>query len=153
MKTTNALLLTVSAFAIGFGLSNIAMSDYTAPKIAVVDVSAVVSKSVQVQTLKKEQRTKMQDLNKWLKTAKEDISKQQTDDGKKKLAAKYDSEFSKKRETIAKDYQQKLKTIDKNITDTIASQATAQGYTMVISKGVVLYGGDDITESVQKVVK
>ena len=153
MKTTNALLIAVCTFTIGFGISSVAISDNVTPKIAVVDVSSVVAKSAQVQALKKEQKAKMQDLNKWLKNAKEDVLKQQTEDGKKKLAQKYDSEFTKKRETISKDYQQKLKAIDKNISDSIASQAQAQGYTMVISKGVVLYGGDDITEAVQKVVK
>ena len=35
----------------------------------------------------------------------------------------------------------------------ISTQARLKGYNMVISKGVVVYGGDDITADVQKVVK
>jgi len=124
-----------------------------AQKVAVVDVQAVVAKSAQVQALKKEQQTKMQDLEKWLKTAQADVQKQQSKEGKEKLLKKYNADFAKKKEAIAKDYQAKLKEIDKSITSTIETQAKAKGYDMVISKGVVVFGGDDITADVQKVVK
>ena len=122
-------------------------------KIAVVDVQAVVSKSAQVQTLKKEQQAKMQDLEKWLKTAQADVEKQQTKEGKEKLLKKYNTEFTKKKEAIAKDYTTRLQVVDKSITETIATQARLKGYNMVIAKGVVVYGGDDITADVQKAVK
>ena len=122
-------------------------------KIAVVDVQAVVSKSAQVQTLKKEQQAKMQDLEKWLKTAQADVEKQQTKEGKEKLLKKYNTEFAKKKEAIAKDYTTRLQVVDKSITETIATQARLKGYNMVIAKGVVVYGGDDITADVQKAVK
>ena len=124
-----------------------------AQKIAVVDVQAVVSSSAQVQALKKEQQGKMQDLEKWLKTAQADVQKQKTQEGKEKLLKKYNSEFATKKEAIAKDYSARLKAVDKSITDTISTQAKLKGYDMVISKGVVIYGGDDITADVQKAVK
>lgn len=54
---------------------------------------------------------------------------------------------------IAKDYTARLQAVDKSITETISTQARLKGYNMVISKGVVVYGGDDITADVQKVVK
>ena len=122
-------------------------------KIAVVDVQAVVAQSQQVKALKQEQTKKMQDLEKWLTTVKTDVEKQQTQEGKEKLLKKYNAEFAKKKEAIAKDYQARLQTIDKSISDTIAQQAKAKGYDIVISKGMVLYGGDDITADVTKVVK
>ena len=121
--------------------------------IAVVDVQAVVAKSAQVQALKKEQQTKIQDLEKWLKTAQADVEKQKTQEGKDKLLKKYNAEFAKKKEAIAKDYQARLQAVDKSITETISATAKAKGYNMVISKGVVVFGGDDITADVQKVVK
>ena len=141
------LSLTLMALILGSGL---AMAEQ---RIAVVDVQAVVSKSAQVQALKKEQQAKMQDLEKWLKTAQADVEKQKTQDGKDKLLKKYNAEFAKKKEAIAKDYTARLQAVDKSITDTIATQARLKGYNMVISKGVVVYGGDDITADVQKVVK
>ena len=145
MKKT--LSLTLMALILGSGL---AIADQ---RTAVVDVQAVVSKSAQVQALKKEQQSKMQDLEKWLSTAQADVQKQQTKEGKEKLLKKYNTEFAKKKETIAKDYAARLQAVDKSITDTIATQARLKGYNMVISKGVVVFGGDDITADVQKVVK
>jgi len=141
------LSLTLMALILGSGL---AMAEQ---RIAVVDVQAVVSKSAQVQALKKEQQAKMQDLEKWLKTAQADVEKQKTQDGKDKLLKKYNAEFAKKKEVLAKDYASRLQAVDKSITDTIATQARLKGYNMVISKGVVVFGGDDITADVQKVVK
>ena len=122
-------------------------------KIAVVDVPAVVAQSQQVQALKKEQQSKIQDLEKWLKTVNEDVAKQKTEEGKQKLTKKYNAEFAKKKEAIAKDYAARLQVVEKSISDTIAQQAKAKGYDMVISKGMVLYGGDDITADVAKAVK
>ena len=145
MKKTLSLVLT--ALILGSG---IAMAEQ---RIAVVDVPAVVAKSAQVQALKKEQQGKMQELEKWLKTAQADVEKQQTKEGKEKLLKKYNAEFAKKKEAIAKDYQTKLQAVDKSITETISATARAKGYTIVISKGVVVFGGDDITTEVQKVVK
>ena len=145
MKKTLSLVLT--ALILGTG---IAMAEQ---KIAVIDVQAVVAKSAQVQALKKEQQTKFQDLEKWLKTAQADVEKQKTQEGKDKLLKKYNAEFAKKKEVIAKDYQTRLQAVDKSITETISATARAKGYTMVVSKSVVVYGGDDITADVQKVVK
>ena len=142
------LITTLLLGTIGISTSVIAASN-----VAVVDVQAVVAKSAQVQALKKEQQTKMQDLEKWLNTAKADVEKQKTQEGKEKLLKKYNSEFEKKKTDIAKNYQTKLQAIDKSISATIAEQAKLKGYDMVISKGVVVYGSDDITADVQKVVK
>ncbi len=122
-------------------------------KIAVVDVQAVVAKSAQVQALKKEQQTKLKDLEKWLKVAKADVEKQKTQEGKEKLLKKYNSDFEKKKAEISKNYKAKLQEIDKSITETIVTVAKSNGYDMIISKGVVIYGGDDITALVQKTVK
>ncbi|MCR5260576.1 MAG: OmpH family outer membrane protein [Candidatus Gastranaerophilales bacterium] len=143
---------TILTAAIILGLSgmNAAFAD---TKIAIVDVPAVVAQSQQVQTLKKEEAKKIQDLEKWLKKVNEDVAKQQTEEGKQKLTKKYNEEFAKKKETIAKDYQAKLQMIDKSISDTIAQRAKAKGYDMVVAKGVVLYGGDDITADIKKYVK
>ena len=143
---------TILAIAIVLGLASINTA-FAESKIAVVDVQAVVSKSAQVQALKKEQQTKIQDLEKWLKTAQTDVEKQKTQEGKEKLLKKYNTEFAKKKEAIAKDYQARLQAIDKSITETISATARAKGYNMVISKGVVVFGGDDITADVAKVVK
>lgn len=58
MKKTNMTLLALTAIAVSFGISNIAMSDI-AQKIAVVDVPAVVASSQQVQNLKRKMNKKL----------------------------------------------------------------------------------------------
>lgn len=142
---------TLLTSAIILGLTS--MTPAFAEKIAVVDVPAVVAQSQQVQALKKEQTKKIQDLEKWLSTVRADVEKQKTEEGKDKLLKKYNAEFAKKKEAIAKDYQARLQAVDKSISETIAQQAKAKGYDIVISKGMVLYGGDDITADINKVVK
>ena len=147
------LLVAVAALAFGFSLSNFAISSNGITKIATVDVPAVVGKSAQVQALKKDQAKKTEEIQKWLNTVKADVEKQQTQEGKQKLLKKYNEEYAKKQETIRKNYQEKLQAIDKSITATITNEAKKQGYDMVLAKNVVIYGGDDITAAVAKVVK
>lgn len=132
------------------GLSNQVFGE---TKIGVVDVPMVVSKSSQVQALRKEQKAKIQELEKWLKTAQADINKQKTEEGKEKLAAKYQADFNKKKETIATNYQKKLEAADKSITNKMTTEAQKAGYDIVISKEVVLYGGENITDLIIKAVK
>lgn len=122
-------------------------------KIAVVDVQKVVNKSAQVQALKKEQETKSKELSAFIKKAGEEIQKEKDAKKKKALMDKYDKQLKTKQDTNIKTYKTKLETIDKNINATIIQQAKNLGYDMVLTKGVVLYGGDDITEAVLKVVK
>lgn len=145
MKKTLSFVLTLLLLGTGAAMAE--------QKIAVVDIPAVVAKSAQVQALKKEQQAKMQDLEKWLKIVQADVEKQQTQEGKEKLLKKYNAEFAKKKETLAKNYQSQLQAIDKSITETISATAKAKGYDIVISKNVVVYGGDDITAELQKLVK
>lgn len=152
MKKYFNIILIALAFALGTGFNTFSIS--AAPSnIAVVDLNAVVGQSAQVLTLKKEQALKMDELQKWLVNARSDVEKQKTQEGKEKLAQKYDAEFIKKQTAIQKDYTAKLQVIDKNISDVITKEAKKNGYEIVLAKGVVLYGGHDITNTISKQVK
>lgn len=144
-------LLSLALVGIITGMAATALADVQ--KIAVVDVQAVVSKSAQVKALRKEREAKSQELVKFINNAGADIKKQTDPKKKEELAKKYEKELNAKKEANAKAYKTKLQAIDKSISDTITSQAKVMGYDMVLTKGVVLYGGDDITEAVSKVVK
>ncbi len=121
--------------------------------VAVVDVPQVVNASAQVQALKKEQQAKADEIMKFIEKARKDIASM-TDANKKKAAdEKYTKELQAKKDKMDKDYAEKLKAIDASISQQIESHAKAQGYDVVLSKGIVLYGGKDITEDIKKVVK
>ena len=51
------------------------------------------------------------------------------------------------------EYAAKLKAIDESISSQIAAKAQEKGYNVVLSKGIVLYGGTDITSEVAKTIK
>lgn len=151
----NSKILAVSCLALGIviGTNNFAKSDIATYKIAVVDVPTIVAKSSQVKVLKEEQAKKAQELQKWLETVNNDVKAQSTEANKQKLLKKYSDELEKKKEVNAKEYTQKLSAIDKSLSDTIAAQAKEKGYSIVLAKSTVLYGGDDITAQIAKIVK
>lgn len=122
-------------------------------KVAVVDVQKVVNNSNQIKALKKEQEAKKKEIAQFIKKAGEEIKKQPDLAKKKALAEKYDKELADKQAANAKAYKAKAEAVDKNISSAIANQAKAQGYDVVFTKGVVLYGADDITESIMRVIK
>ena len=146
------LAVGISAFVIGLSLNNIAVSDVPS-KIAVVDVSSVVNSSSQVQALKKEQQAKAKDLMTFIEKARKDVAAETDVKKKQALESKYNKELNTKKAAMDKNYATKLEAIDKAISAQIANQAKAANYDIVLAKGVVLYGGTDITEAVKKAVK
>lgn len=139
-------------FASGIAFNNFAMSDVPS-KIAVVDVQEVVNSSSQVQALKKEQQAKMKEVVSFVEKARKEVAA--TTDVKKKqaLEEKYNKELNTKKTAMDKNYADKLTAIDSTISKQIEAQAKAGGYDIVLAKGVVLYGGSDITDAVKKAVK
>lgn len=153
-KKVKLLAAVAAAFAIGFSANNFAMSDVPSNfKVAVVDVQQVVASSAQVKALKKEQQAKTEEVIKYIDKARKDVASVSDEKKKKALEDKYNKELVTKRETLEKDYATKLQAIDKNISSTIETQAKAKNYNVVLAKGVVLYGGDDITADIVKIVK
>ncbi len=140
-------------FALVLLIGNINFVQAADFKVGVVDVTKVVEASSQVQALKREQQAKTQELNNWLTKVRADIAKQKTQANQEALVKKYDAEFVKKQEAIAKAYSAKLQAIDNSITATIVKEGKAMGYDIVIAKNVVFYGGTDITAAIMKKVK
>ena len=137
------------------GLIILAMTVFTVnhanaeQKIATVDIQKIIENSTQVKTINKEQETKIQELEKWVETVKADIEKQKTQEGKEKLFVKYRDSYISKKNDIIKQGQTKMQAFMDKVSDTIDAEAKAKGYDMIITKGVVVYGGEDITQDVQ----
>jgi Skp family chaperone for outer membrane proteins len=141
------------AFTIGLGINNFAMSEINGiSKIAVVDVQQVVVASSEVNELKKENQEKTGELISYIEKARKDVAATTDADKKKALEEKYTKELNSKREVFGQEYNQKMLSIQKNILNAVREQAVANNYDMVIAKDVVLYGGEDITDSLKKVV-
>ncbi len=121
--------------------------------IAVVDVQAIVNSSAQVKALKEAQVSKINELNLWLQNAQNEVNAEQDKERQQALLQKYNAEFALKRRDVALQYQQELKTVSDNISQTVAKEAEKRGYSMVIAKNIVIYGGIDITEDIAKIVK
>ena len=134
-------------------LSSVAFAAPEPQKIVVVDIQKVVSASAQVKSLNASQEAKNKELAAFIKNAQEDVNKQTDVNKKKSLSESYEKQLKTKREANIKDYTTKLKAADANITAQIGKKATELGYTMVIPKSTVIWGGDDITETVLKGIK
>ena len=148
----------VACFALGLGLgitsNNIAFSDIPSNfKVATVDVAKIISSSQQVKALKEEQLKNKTELETFVKNARAEVDKQTNAVKKKQMTEKYDRELNFKRKNMQSVYNQKLQKIESQINSVIAQRARAEGYSLILSKSSVLFGGTDITDSVSQLVK
>ncbi len=154
MKKSLIATVGVCSLLVGLSFNHFAMSDAPAAyKVAVVDVQQIVQSSAQVNALKTEQQKKAEELKAFLTKAQSDIAKESDATKRKALEDKYNAELNTKRDVIEKDYAKKLGDIDKSITAVIANQAKLAKYDLVLAKGIVIYGGTDITATVKTQVK
>ncbi len=152
-KQVKVLSIAALALGLGFGISNIATTAAPASSIAVVDVAQVINNNAQVKALKAQQEKKSEALKTWVEAARADVEKQKTDAAKESLTQKYNKELQKKVEDQRKDLYEESTKIDAKISAAITKTAQAEGYSIVLVKGAVLYGGADITEAIKKATK
>ncbi len=117
-------------------------------KVAVVDLQKIVSGSSQVKQLKQEHAKKMEELNKIIINARGEIANETDENKILKIEEKYTNEFNTKKSMLEKDYNNRLTGIEKNIKEEISKKAKNDNYDYVFAKGVVLYGGKDITDEI-----
>ena len=150
MKKNLGLLSFLAALVCAISVNSVMAADFN---VAIVDVPQLVSSSAQVQALKKDQQAKAEEMVKFIENARKSVA-DITDATKKKAAEdKYNKEFQTKKEKMDKGYANKLKEIDDSISKQINEQAKAKGYDLVLSKNMVLYGGQDITAELIKTIK
>lgn len=152
-KQVKVLSIAALALGLGFGISNIATTAAPASSIAVVDVAQVINNNSQVKALKEKQEKKAEALKTWVEAARADVEKQTTDAKKESLTQKYNKELQAKVDTQRKELYEESTKIDAKIGAAIAKNAQTNGYSIVLVKGAVLYGGADITEDIKKVTK
>lgn len=146
-------LICLFAFAVGMNINNSAISSPGNMKIAIVDINRLASNSSQIKNLNATRQRQLNELNTFVNNAKKEIAKEKDATKRRALETKYTNELNTKRNKINSDYTTKLKEIDRQITNVINSKAKAGKYDLVLKKDSVIYGGEDITTSVQQNVK
>ena len=134
-------------------VSNTTSEQFNINKVAYVDMQEVLKNSKQYESITKERKAAIDGLAKFVDAAKKEIIKQSTEEQQIELEKKYNKELQNRKEKIEKEFSTKIAALEKNINDAISSTAKAQGYSIVLSKNVVFFGGKDITDAVKKAVK
>ncbi len=148
-KKISFLFVCLMAFALGYSINNIAISD-TAPKIAVVDVQKIVANSSQVKQLKADQEKKLGEMQKTIQQAQSEISKEKDPAKITALEEKYRNQINDQKVALDKDYNDKLTKIDSEIRSAVVEKAKSLNYNLVLPKSMVFYGGEDITDVIAK---
>lgn len=152
-KKAGFTLALLGALVLGFSLNNIAISDPTDFKVAVVDIKQLVSSSQEIKKLKTDQEAKINQMQQTVEKARAEIAKE-TDPVKiAALEEKYRNEVNNQKLALDNEYNSKLTKIDNNIKTIVVEKARSMNYNLVLPKNFVLYGGDDITSEVSKSIK
>jgi len=155
-KSLSTLVLCSFAFGLGFGLNNVTFGNAVpapAIKIGHVNTSKLLASSKAIKSAEDTKTKKTQEMLKWYDSINAQINAKKTPEEKKAMVKKYEPELKKKKEAIRKEYADKLKAADAQISGAIEKKAKDMGYTLVLKGDTVLFGGDDITSSVLPLVK
>lgn len=128
-------------------------SSMNTSKIAVVDVKRLVSQTPSVMALRQERQNQNVALQQWINSANAEINQQTDQNTKAALFQKYQTELNQRQQALQSDYAKKVQTIDAELSKLISDEAKKSGYDYVFAKGIVVFGGTDITESVAKSLK
>ena len=121
--------------------------------IAVVDYDKIAKSSQKYMALKKYQTQKTKELQDFMRTARENTALEKNDAKRAELQQKYNAEYKARKAEIEQYYSSKIKEIDSSINAKIQEKARTLGYSLVLSKRGVLYGGEDITNIVEEGIK
>jgi len=142
----------VLVFFVGYNMNNVAIS-FPKYKVAVVDIPTVLSNSNEIQSLKKEQDKENQELDLLISKAQNDILNEPDRNKLIQKEADYRQKIETKKKSIDKKYNAKLAKINQDIQSLISKEAEKSNYNLVLPAGMVISGGDDITNNVVKNMK
>ncbi len=139
-------------FMVGYYLNNSAIS-FPRYKVAVVNVTEVMEHSQEVKNLKSSQEKQMKDLNNLITKAQNEIANEPDRNKAIQLESTYRKEIETKRNAMDEEYNTKIDKITANIKSLISKEAQKSDYNLVLPTGMVISGGDDITQNVIKDIK
>ena len=146
------IIACVLVFCVGYNLNDTANS-FQKYRVAVVDVSQLLSHSPEAQELKRIQDKETEEINTLISKAQNEILN--TSDKNEMIAkeAAYRKQIEAKKSDMDKIYSSKLEELNKKIRSLISTEAQKEHYNLVLPVGMVISGGDDITETIVKTMK
>ena len=142
----------VLVFCVGYNINDVAFS-FPRYKVAVIDVPEVMSKSTELQELKRAQNKDMEELNILISKAQNELINEQNRSKFAQKEAEYRKQIETKKKDIDNKYATRLVKINENIKTLISKEAKKANYNLVLPTGMVISGGEDITASVLKNMK
>lgn len=142
----------VLVFFVGYNMNDVAVS-FPRYKVAVIDVPEVLSKSSEIQALKRSQNKELEELNTLISKAQNELLNEHDRSKLIQKEAEYRKQIEAKKQNMDKEYNSKLAKINDNIKSLISKEAKKSNYNLVLPTGIVLSGGDDITDNIVKQIK
>lgn len=133
----------------GYTMNDVAIS-LPRYKVAVVDITKVMEQSKDIKNLKASQDKQLKELETLISKAQNEIANTQDQNKAIELQINYGKEIETKKNAIDEDYSKKIVQITSNIKSLISTQAKKTDYNLVLPTGMVISGGEDITDNVIK---
>ncbi|MBD5403257.1 OmpH family outer membrane protein [bacterium] len=146
------IIACVLVFFVGYNVNNVAVS-LPRYKVAVVDVPTILSKSSEIQSLKISQDKKMDELNTLISKAQNEIVNEPDRNKALQKEATYRKEIETKKKVMEEEYNTKIAGITTKIRSLISNEAKKTNYNLVLPTGMVISGGEDITNEIVKKLK
>lgn len=146
------IIACVLVFFVGYNINDAAVS-FPRYKVAVVDVSTILTSSPEIQSLKQSQDKKMEELNTLISKAQNEIVNESDKNKALQMETNYRKEIEQKKLDMAEEYNSKITVINNKIKSMISTEAKKSNYNLVLPTGMVISGGDDITNDIVKRMK
>lgn len=146
------IIACVLVFFVGYNINDAAVS-FPRYKVAVVDVSTILTSSPEIQSLKQSQDKKMEELNTLISKAQNEIVNESDKNKALQMETNYRKEIEQKKLDMDEEYNSKITVINNKIKSMISSEAKKSNYNLVLPTGMVISGGDDITKDIVKRMK
>ena len=146
------IIACVLVFCVGYNMNDVAVS-FPKYKVAVIDVPTVLSNSSEIQELKRLQDKDMEELNILISKAQNELLNEPDKSKLLQKEAAYRKQIETKKKEIDEKYNSKLAKINDNIKNVINKEAQKSNYNLVLPTGMVISGGEDITDNVVKKMK
>jgi len=145
-KITIVVVLAVMINLFAFNISAFA------EEIGVIDINKILQGYSKSQSIKADAKIKKAELQKFVENARKSVQSAKTASQKKTLENKYNTELRQKLTVINAEQSKKVQEIQTNIFNAIKSIAAQKQISTVLTKESVIFGGQDLTDEVIKVL-